>query len=211
MNSREKVTLSRRQVLLASLLLMAVGAVITYGWGHFRSPNSNVSLTAPTPKAEVQPTSATTKQPYQAQDEIIESFLEDEGQKVGRTLVDSKATLQRLQKFVDIMGPDDLSRLKDIVLNEKQSMDKRMLSAYMLAQVGSPKVIDLLQAIAAAPIAEKRRKPRVYEEELVVRAQAIEGLKKFAKTGEQRSKLKEWMPVLEESFLAQRMQLILSE
>ncbi|MDC0980256.1 hypothetical protein OAQ84_00825 [Bdellovibrionales bacterium] len=141
----------------------------------------------------------------------LSQFLNQESEAVGRTLEDSSATLTRVKKFSQKLSSREMERLKSVALDGSQTTDRRMLSVYMLAQVESPVVIDFLKIIISAPIKKSRRKSRHYEDELVIRAQAIEGFKKFQTRKGVRRAVMELARGVEESFLVGRLNKILSE
>lgn len=140
---------------------------------------SNVMDVHPDPVKSV-PSEATKANPGEASS-VIE-FVEQESLRVGQTDSNPEQTQQRLNEFADQLSPGQAQTLFQTSLDQKISGDQRFLSAYILSLSDQTHVFDALDRLATAPISiSPKEAPRLYEQEVMIRTQALEGLASLPK------------------------------
>ncbi|MCB0419850.1 MAG: hypothetical protein KDD61_02580 [Bdellovibrionales bacterium] len=198
-------------VVVALILMLAGVGVQTLLRESFSGPAASTQpkSVVPVPNYDPAVISPSAVSDKNVSKDLLLKFLGQESQKMGTVLVDSDSTLQRLLAFVSQLEPEDMRKLAVVAMSPDKPNNERMLSAYMLSHVKKPTVLTFLRKISLHPVANHRRGERLYEEELVIRAQAMEGVKKFLGDSEVREKVADWSKQLREPFLLEHWKQIL--
>lgn len=160
---------------------------------HTQPASSHFSLTATNSFSEGAVKSKSVVRNVSAESRAMQ-FLKMESKKIGQIDSDPAATESRLVEFARLMGAPELTRLKQVALQMDVPGDERFLSAYLLSKSGSAHAIIELMAIARAPVPENvSRDSRMYDQEVMIRAQAIEGLASVNDRNQARQLLREFL------------------
>lgn len=105
-----------------------------------------------------------------------ESWVFMQSESMGRTDKNPEATERELRSQVEEMNWDQLVGLKSVALNVELGGDQRFMAAYLLNLSQRPGVSRIMNQLASHPLPFGPEKGRLYEQELVIRMQALEGL-----------------------------------
>jgi len=114
--------------------------------------------------------------PIDAHTVPVKDFLKNEATLVGKIDSDPNASERKIIDYAQTLAPSDFAYLKDSALDTKQSGDERFLSVYILTKAAISNVTEELSAIANAPMPNGKIDGRIYDQEVLIRAQALEGL-----------------------------------
>ncbi|MCB0386646.1 MAG: hypothetical protein KDD43_14735 [Bdellovibrionales bacterium] len=110
--------------------------------------------------------------------------MKKEATLVGQADQDPQVTLLRLKTVASQLGMDQFEKLKSLALDLSLGGDERFLSAYLLSLNGSEASMASLKGLALAPLPEKKMDSRLYDQEIMIRGQALEGLAQSTKANE---------------------------
>lgn len=99
--------------------------------------------------------------------------IESEG--LGRVDTNPKSTENRLREWAGSLKREELSQLKGMVFDTQRNGDERALAVYLLGLAPGVEAMKELSEIAQSPIPESPNY-RTQEFEMILRAQAVEGL-----------------------------------
>lgn len=146
---------------------------------HLKAQNStsqNIQKIEPTAKPEtravaVQKTS--TEEPALDSVQQFKSEFKYEVAQIGQVQVDTEAVENRLQAFARQMEPDHRNYLKTILMSEKSNGDERALAIELLTRNQTPEAAEILKNYSLSDSTTGNLKSG---EDIIFKAQAIEGL-----------------------------------
>lgn len=102
--------------------------------------------------------------------------VQQESQAMGRTDANPQGTLERLIQVAAQLQPRDFETLMAMALNVSLAGDQRFLAAYLMSLSRQDWAAPLLKVLALTPLPDQKLDARLYDQEVMIRAQALEGL-----------------------------------
>ncbi|MCB0367403.1 MAG: hypothetical protein H6624_00705 [Bdellovibrionaceae bacterium] len=128
------------------------------------------------------------RKPHQGQDSTsalaLNEFVKKEATLVGQPDQDPQETLLRLKTVAGQLGQEQFERLKALALDLSLPGDERFLSAYLLSLNQTEASMSSLKSLALAPLPKSKMDARLYDQEIMIRGQALEGLAQSTKAKE---------------------------
>lgn len=123
----------------------------------------------------------------------IEQFLQNEAPLIAKVDPNPEETEKRLLEFGRSLNADDFVTLRASALDFARSGDERFLSVYLLSQSSGAEVEAELMTIAEAPLPKEKMDSRLYDQEIIIRTQALEGIAQMADKRRARERLREYL------------------
>jgi hypothetical protein len=108
--------------------------------------------------------------------ERIQKILNQETPKVGVIDPNPEATLEKLKNFAKSLTLVEAQHLKTVALDVSKGGDERFFSVYLLSLDPNKEFLPVLKEVVQEPIDNQIKDDRIYEQEVSIRAQALESI-----------------------------------
>lgn len=147
------------------------------------------SLANVAPRSPTSPPAA----PIAEETPSVQVFLQNEAQRIGHIDPEPERTLLRLKDFAQKLGPDEFVTLSRAALNIQLGGDMRFLAVYLMSLAEGSGAVPPLMTVAEAPLPKVRMDSRLYDQEILIRTQALEGIARRDSVQIRRRRLQEYI------------------
>ena len=116
------------------------------------------------------------KSQHSAEPVNLVDLVQQETLAMGRTDANPQGTLERLIQIAAQLQPRDFETLMAMALNISRGGDERFLATYLMSLSRQDWAAPLLKVVALTPLPDQKLDARLYDQEVMIRAQALEGL-----------------------------------
>ena len=201
-----------------SLFLSAMIAILVASWWFsttWEEPTKKATQTqlanekGKPPQIAPTPTAASTEAKLPKGG--VEEFIHQEARAMGKTDQTPTTTKERLQTIADRLEKRDLTQLLKLAIDFKRNGDERFLSVYLMSLSQHPQAAATLMGVALTPFPQQKLDPRLYDQEVVIRSQALEGIARQKPPEKSRQHLKKFLASQNNVPLAHQAQRLLWE